>query len=199
MKLNPDHTFENFECGDEAHFDYVAAKGMADNFGESYGSLCYCGLPYIGKTHLLMAVVNSLNKKGVPTVCIDCNGLEDLLDNEWTGVPELKKVMEGESRQKGIVLLDSLEAINGNAQLQQEVATLLNKCKEAGWSRLITSRTLTDYYKKTCKPLTDALEDGLVSFGPSREWIKDAARTCNHYKKASQNLIINNSFPDYFQ
>ena len=58
--INPKFTFDSFVVGSSNEFIYAAAKAVAENPGEAYNPLFIYGGTGLGKTHILMAIVNYL-------------------------------------------------------------------------------------------------------------------------------------------
>ena len=62
--LNPKYTFEQFVIGQENHFAHAAALAVAELPAHSYNPLFLHGSPGLGKTHLLHAIGNYVERFG---------------------------------------------------------------------------------------------------------------------------------------
>ena len=60
--IDPKFTFDSFDVGSYNRYLYAAAKAVAEAPGESYNPLFIYGASGLGKTHIMQAIANHINK-----------------------------------------------------------------------------------------------------------------------------------------
>lgn len=60
--IDPKYTFDSFVVGGSNRYLYAAAKAVAEAPGESYNPLFIYGASGLGKTHIMQAIANHINK-----------------------------------------------------------------------------------------------------------------------------------------
>ena len=62
LPIDPNYTFDNFVVGNSNRYLYAAAKAVAENPGNTYNPLFIYGASGLGKTHIMHAITNYINK-----------------------------------------------------------------------------------------------------------------------------------------
>ena len=164
---NPDSdyefTFDTFIVGSSNKFAHAASLAVATNPGRAYNPLFIYGNSGLGKTHLLYAIRNEIQKNDPKKKIIYVKG-EDFT-NEL--VEALMKKSNIEFRQKyrqsDVLLVDDIQFIGGKESTQEEFFHTFNTLYEAKCQIVLTS----DRPPKEIKTLEDRLrsrfESGLIA------------------------------------
>ena len=164
---NPDidyeFTFDTFIVGSSNKFAHAASLAVATNPGRAYNPLFIYGNSGLGKTHLLYAIRNEIQKNDPKKKIIYVKG-EDFT-NEL--VEALMKKSNIEFRQKyrqsDVLLVDDIQFIGGKESTQEEFFHTFNTLYEAKCQIVLTS----DRPPKEIKTLEDRLrsrfESGLIA------------------------------------
>lgn len=156
-------TFDTFIVGSSNKFAHAASLAVATNPGRAYNPLFIYGNSGLGKTHLLYAIRNEIQKNDPKKKIIYVKG-EDFT-NEL--VEALMKKSNIEFRQKyrqsDVLLVDDIQFIGGKESTQEEFFHTFNTLYEAKCQIVLTS----DRPPKEIKTLEDRLrsrfESGLIA------------------------------------
>ena len=156
-------TFDTFIVGSSNKFAHAASLAVATNPGHAYNPLFIYGNSGLGKTHLLYAIRNEIQKNDSKKKVIYVKG-EDFT-NEL--VEALMKKSNIEFRQKyrqsDVLLVDDIQFIAGKESTQEEFFHTFNTLYEAKCQIVLTS----DRPPKEIKTLEDRLrsrfESGLIA------------------------------------
>ncbi len=156
-------TFDTFIVGSSNKFAHAASLAVATNPGRAYNPLFIYGNSGLGKTHLLYAIRNEIQKNDAKKKVIYVKG-EDFT-NEL--VEALMKKSNIEFRQKyrqsDVLLVDDIQFIAGKESTQEEFFHTFNTLYEAKCQIVLTS----DRPPKEIKTLEDRLrsrfESGLIA------------------------------------
>jgi len=127
--VNPLFTFDSFVVGGSNELIYAAAKAVAENPGESFNPLFIYGGTGLGKTHILMAIVNHLKLKNpsknvLYTTCEQfTNQLIDAISRGKNNGPEFRNTF----RNVDILLIDDIQFLSGKQQTQSEFFHTFNE------------------------------------------------------------------------
>ncbi len=122
--LNKRFSFENFVVGEGNRLAYEVAKEVAQNPGRIYNPLFIYGGVGLGKTHLLQAVGNYCNKKGLRVIYRSANDFsEEMVEAIKTG-----KVSDfrNKYRKVDVLLLDDVQFLSGKERTQIEFFNVFN-------------------------------------------------------------------------
>lgn len=133
------YTFDHFIVGASNKFAHAAALAVADNPGNVYNPLFIYGNSGLGKTHLLLAIGQSIHEKD-PT-----KKIAYLKGDEFTNqmVQSIQAGTAEDFRRKyrnvDLFLVDDIQFIAGKQQTQEEFFHTFNNIYEAGNQIVITS------------------------------------------------------------
>ncbi len=163
--LNGDYeyTFSTFIVGPSNKFAHAASQAVADKPAGEYNPLFIYGGSGLGKTHLLYAICNEIEKSKPGTVTVYTKGEEftneliDAIRNEST------KAFHDKYRQADVLLVDDIQFIGGKESTQEEFFHTFNTLYQSGKQIVLTS----DRPPKEIKTLEDRLrtrfESGLMA------------------------------------
>lgn len=133
------YTFDRFIVGKTNEFAYNASRAVADRATTAYNPLFIYGNSGLGKTHLLLAIGQSMREHNPGIKIAYIKG--DEFTNQL-----LKSIREGtgeEFRMKyrnvDLFLVDDIQFISGKQSTQEEFFHTFNNIFEAGHQIVITS------------------------------------------------------------
>lgn len=123
-------TFENYVEGSSNHLAYAAAKAVASSPGFAYNPLFIYGHSGLGKTHLLKAISNEIERSN-PDVKIIYISAEKFT-NELVHALTVKKMKEFHDKYRTIdvLLVDDIQFIGGKIQTEEEFFNTFNTLTE---------------------------------------------------------------------
>jgi len=163
-------TFDNFICGPSNKFAYTAAKAIAQNPGgflsdttnnvANYNPLFIYGSSGLGKTHLLFAIKNEVEKL-YPDLTVKYVDAEEF-GNEFIAALGDKTVNEFHEKYRNsidVFLIDDIQFIAGKTQTEEEFFHTFNSLVNNGKQVVLTS----DRPPKQIHSITDRLRSRFVS------------------------------------
>lgn len=122
--LNPKYTFENFIIGDSNRFAQTAALAVAEQPGKIYNPLFIYGKSGLGKTHLMHAIGNYIDKNSSKTVLYvtseefisDFIGVNKKDSNNFEIVEHFKE----KYRNIDVLMIDDIQFLGGASKSQEE-------------------------------------------------------------------------------
>ena len=131
-RLNPKYTFEQFVIGAGNRFAHAAALAVAELPGQSYNPLFLHGSPGIGKTHLLHAIGNYVERFG--------SGLQvryatiEEFTTEFVEAVRRNQTADFKQRFRGadVVLIDDVQFLAGRDKTREEFFHTFNSLIDAG-------------------------------------------------------------------
>ncbi|MCR5206896.1 MAG: chromosomal replication initiator protein DnaA, partial [Eubacterium sp.] len=166
---NDNFTFENFICGPSNKFAYTAAKAIAQNPGgfinetvnvANYNPLFIYGASGLGKTHLLFAIKNEVERL-YPELNVKYVDAEEF-GNEFIVALGEKTVNEFHEKYRNnidVFLIDDIQFIAGKTQTEEEFFHTFNSLVNNGKQIVLTS----DRPPKLIHSITDRLRSRFVS------------------------------------
>jgi chromosomal replication initiator protein len=137
--LNPKYSFEQFVIGEENHFAHAAALAVAELPGHSYNPLFLHGSPGLGKTHLLHAVGNYVERFGsgltvrYATIEEFTSEFVDAVRGRHTS--RFKKSF----RTADVLLVDDVQFLAGREKTREEFFHTFNSLLDSGRQLVMTS------------------------------------------------------------
>jgi len=161
-RLNPKYTFDQFVIGTGNRFAHAAALAAAELPGHSYNPLFLHGSPGIGKTHLLHAVGNYIERFGA--------GLRVRYATIEEFTSEFVEAVRGKStsdfkqrfRSADVVLIDDVQFLSGRARTREEFFHTFNALLDAGRQLVMTSDRAPEDIPGLEDRLIERFRSGLV-------------------------------------
>lgn len=134
-----DYTFQNFITGPTNKFAYAAAMNVANNPGRAYNPLFIYGHSGLGKTHLLMAIMNEI-KQNNPDAYIIYTSAEHFTNDLVTHISNHNtRVFHDKYRTCDVLLVDDVQFISRGDQVQEEFFHTFNALISNGSQIVLTS------------------------------------------------------------
>jgi chromosomal replication initiator protein len=161
-RLNPKYTFDQFVIGAGNRFAHAAALAVAELPGHSYNPLFLHGSPGIGKTHLLHAVGNYVERFG-SGLKVRYATIEEFT-SEFVQAVRVKSTADFKQRFRSadVVLIDDVQFLAGRARTREEFFHTFNALVEAGRQLVMTSDCAPEDIPGLENRLTERFRSGLV-------------------------------------
>ena len=157
------YTFDNFVVGPSNKFAHAAAQAVADKPGSIYNPLFIYGNSGLGKTHLLLAIGQSIHARDPAAKMAYFKG--DEFANQM--IRSIREGTQEEFRQKyryvDLLLVDDIQFISGKMGVQEEFFHTFNALYEAGSQIVITSDRPPLEMLKLEDRLRSRFESGLIA------------------------------------
>ena len=120
------YTFDNYVVGNSNRFAHAISLSVAENPGGTYNPLFIYGNSGVGKTHLLLAIKNHINRKypqkKVEFICCEefTNAFIESLHNGTISLFHQK------FRTVDVLLIDDIQFIAGKTSTQEEIFNTFN-------------------------------------------------------------------------
>jgi chromosomal replication initiator protein len=162
-RLNPKYTFEQFVIGPGNRFAHAAALAVAELPAHSYNPLFLHGSPGIGKTHLLHAIGNYVERFG--------SGLQvryatiEEFTSEFVEAVRRKQTADFKQRFRGadVVLIDDVQFLAGRDKTREEFFHTFNSLIDAGRQLVMTSDRAPEEIQGLESRLIERFSSGLVA------------------------------------
>ncbi len=134
-----DYTFNNFITGPSNKFAYAAAMNVAKNPGRAYNPLFIYGHSGLGKTHLLMAIMNEI-KANNPDADIIYTSAEHFTNDLIYHIGNHNThIFHEKYRGCDVLLVDDVQFISRGDQVQEEFFHTFNALTSNGSQIVLTS------------------------------------------------------------
>jgi chromosomal replication initiator protein len=160
--LNPKYTFDQFVIGSGNRFAHAAALAVAELPAHSYNPLFLHGSPGIGKTHLLHAIGNYVERFG-SGLRVRYATIEEFT-SEFVEAVRVKSTADFKQRFRGadVVLIDDVQFLTGRARTREEFFHTFNALLDAGRQLVMTSDCAPEDIPGLEDRLTERFRSGLV-------------------------------------
>jgi chromosomal replication initiator protein len=161
-RLNPKYTFDQFVIGEGNRFAHAAALAVAELPGHSYNPLFLHGSPGIGKTHLLHAVGNYVERFG-SGLRVRYATIEEFT-SEFVEAVRVKSTADFKQRFRSadVVLIDDVQFLTGRARTREEFFHTFNALVDAGRQLVMTADCAPEDIPGLEDRLTERFRSGLV-------------------------------------
>ena len=163
MPLNEEYTFDEFVRGPSNSWALAAAQGVVANPGKSgYNPLFIHGGTGLGKTHLMQAIGNELNRKN-PELAI-CYLTAETFLNEYVNALKNNQIESFRNRYRTIDLLmvDDVQFLQKGKLFQEEFFNTFNALQQAHKQIVMTSDVAPKNLPSIEERLISRFEGGMV-------------------------------------
>lgn len=162
-KTSYDYTFETFIVGPSNRYAHATAQAVADKPGESYNPLFIYGNSGLGKTHLLNAICERIQKKN-PDAAIVFVSAEDFT-NEFLNHLKNNTVTQFQNKYRGadVLLVDDVHFLVGKEQTQEAFFHIFNALHADKKQMVFTSDKAPREIPKIEERLLSRFEWGLLA------------------------------------
>jgi chromosomal replication initiator protein len=160
--LNPKYTFDQFVIGSGNRFAHAAALAVGELPAHSYNPLFLHGSPGIGKTHLLHAIGNYVERFG-SGLRVHYATIEEFT-SEFVEAVRVKSTADFKQRYRSadVVLIDDVQFLAGRARTREEFFHTFNALLDAGRQLVMTSDCTPEDIPGLEDRLTERFRSGLV-------------------------------------
>jgi chromosomal replication initiator protein len=160
--LNPKYTFEQFVIGDGNRFAHAAALAAAELPAQAYNPLFLHGPPGLGKTHLLHAIGNYVNRYGVG-LSVRYATVEEFTSAFVEAVRDRSTAAFRESfRTADVVLIDDVQFLARKERTREEFFHTFNSLLGSGRQLVMTSDRAPEELRELEGRLEERFRSGLV-------------------------------------
>ena len=160
--LNPKYSFEQFVIGEGNRFAHAAALAVAELPAQAYNPLFLHGPPGLGKTHLLHAIGNYVQRYGsglrvrYATIEEFTTGFVDAVRRHRT------EDFKDDFRSADVVLIDDVQFLAGRTKTREEFFHTFNALLDSGRQLVMSSDRSPDDLPDLEDRLAERFRAGLV-------------------------------------
>jgi chromosomal replication initiator protein len=160
--LNPKYAFEQFVIGKGSRFAHAAALAVAEQPGQAYNPLFIHGRPGLGKTHLLHAIGNYVQRHS-PDLAVRYATVEQFT-NEFVDSLRTRSTHSFKERFRGVdvLLLDDVQFLADKARTEEELFHTFNELHDSGRQLVMTSDRSPAQLEAVADRLGERFGSGLV-------------------------------------
>jgi chromosomal replication initiator protein len=160
--LNPKYTFEQFVIGKGSRFAHAAALSVAELPGHTYNPLFIHGRPGLGKTHLLHAVGNYVQRFG-SGLTVRYATVEQFT-NEFVEAIRARDTQGFKERFRDVdvLLLDDVQFLADKVKTEEELFHTFNELHASGRQLVMTSDRSPAELDSIADRMSERFGSGLV-------------------------------------
>jgi chromosomal replication initiator protein len=161
-RLNPKYSFDQFVIGEGNRFAHAASLAVAELPAQAYNPLFLHGRPGLGKTHLLHAIGNYVQRYGsglrvrYATIEEFTTGFVDAVRRHRTGD------FKDDFRSADVVLIDDVQFLAGRTKTREEFFHTFNSLLDSGRQLVISSDRSPEELPDLEARLAERFRAGLV-------------------------------------
>ena len=158
------YTFDNFIVGPSNNLAFAAAKAVSQKQHEKYNPLFIYGDSGLGKTHLLSAIQNEMEKKypGINIIYISAETFtNEFLHSITANTTEL---FDEKYRNADALLIDDIQFIAGKEQTEEKFFHIFNELYKLNKAIVLTSDRPAKEIKSISDRLKTRFSSGVGSF-----------------------------------
>jgi chromosomal replication initiator protein len=161
-RLNPKYTFEQFVIGAGSRFAHAAALAVAELPGQAYNPLLIHGRPGLGKTHLLHAIGNYVQRYG-SGLTVRYATVEEFT-SEFVEAIRARRTRDFKERFRAadVVLIDDVQFLALKERTREEFFHTFNSLQDAGRQLVLSSDRGPDDLEGLEDRLAERFRSGLV-------------------------------------
>ncbi|HLM25620.1 MAG TPA: chromosomal replication initiator protein DnaA [Thermoleophilaceae bacterium] len=162
QRLNPKYTFEQFVIGEGSRLAHAAALAVAEMPGQAYNPLLIHGRPGLGKTHLLHAIGNYVQRYG-SGLSVRYATVEEFTTDFVEAVRD-RRTRDFKDRFRGtdVVLIDDVQFLARKERTREEFFHTFNALQDSGRQLVLTSDRDPDELVDLEDRLSERFRSGLV-------------------------------------
>lgn len=147
--LNDKYTFENFVIGDSNRFAQTAAIAVAEQPGKIYNPLFIYGKSGLGKTHLMHAIGNYVEKNSNKTVLYITSEqfISDYIGIRGDNNIDIRDHFKEKYRNIDVLMIDDIQFLGGASKTQQEFFNTFTTLYDSNKQIIISSDRSPDDLK----------------------------------------------------
>jgi chromosomal replication initiator protein len=162
LRLNPKYTFEQFVIGSGNRFAHAAALAVAELPGQAYNPLFVHGRPGLGKTHLLHAIGNYVERYG-GGLRVRYATVEEYTSAFVEAVRDRRtSAFKERFRNADVVLIDDVQFLARKERTREELFHTFNALHDSGRQVVLTSDRRPDELPDLEERLAERFQSGLV-------------------------------------
>ena len=195
VKLNERYTFDEFVVGKNNNFAYSAAKEVAESPGYTYNPLFIYGESGMGKTHLMQAIGNFVQKEG--RNCSIYYITSEAFTNEMIDGIRSNKMSEfrNKFRKVDLLLMDDIHFLSRKEGTQEEFFHTFNALFENRKQIVLTSDRPPKDIPDLEKRLVTRFESGLLCDLKNPDFETRVAIL--HKKAEPENVILSDAIINF--
>ncbi len=161
--LNPRFTFETFVVGSSNQFAHAAARAVAETPSRSYNPLFLYGGVGLGKTHLMHAIAQEIQRRSSGKQVLYLSAERFL--NDLINALRFERMLEFKRRYRelDVLLMDDVQFIAGKDSTQEEFFHTFNALHDAQKQIVVTSDALPKEIPTLEERLRSRFEWGLIA------------------------------------